>query len=112
MLVAFARCSRDNSFTVAAANKTFVIVMAAGSITGTLIGGLLLGVVPATDLIPLLVTMPDRASASRPGTYMGEPLGHCANGAVGADLPAAKPLRSTSRCTISFQEHPHAAVAR
>ena len=46
MLVAFARYSRDNSFTVLAANRTFVIVVAAGSIAGTLLGGLLLGVIP------------------------------------------------------------------
>lgn len=54
MLVAFARYSRDQSFTVLAANKTFVIVMAAGSILGTIIGGLLLGFVPSVVLIPLL----------------------------------------------------------
>jgi len=57
MLVAFARYSRDNSFTVLAANNRFVIAMAAGSIAGTLIGGLLLGVVPETVLIPLLVAL-------------------------------------------------------
>lgn len=57
MLVAFARYSRDNSFAVLAANKTFVVAMSAGSITGTLIGGLLLGVVPEALLIPLLVAL-------------------------------------------------------
>jgi uncharacterized protein len=38
-------------------NKVFVLAMTAGSITGTIIGGLLLGVVPETVLIPLLVTL-------------------------------------------------------
>lgn len=57
MLVAFARYSRDNSFTVLAANKSFVLAMAAGSITGTVLGGLLLGVVPTGVLIPLLVVL-------------------------------------------------------
>lgn len=57
MLVAFARYSRDSSFQVLNANQWFVLVMAAGSVTGTLIGGLLLGVVPAAVLIPLLVAL-------------------------------------------------------
>lgn len=57
MLVAFARYSRDNSFTVLAANKPFLIAMSAGSIIGTLTGGVLLGTVPETVLIPLLVAL-------------------------------------------------------
>ena len=57
MLVAFARYSRDASFTVLAANARFVTVMAAGSVTGALTGGLLLGVVPAAVLVPLLVAL-------------------------------------------------------
>ena len=55
MLVAFARYSRDHSFGVLRANRVFVLVMAAGSITGTVVGGLLLGVVADAVLIPLLV---------------------------------------------------------
>ena len=55
MLVAFARYSRDASFTVLRANARFVTVMAAGSVTGTLLGGLLLGLIPASVLIPLLL---------------------------------------------------------
>lgn len=43
MLVAFARYSRDNSFQALHDNRSFVIAMAAGSITGTVLGGLLLG---------------------------------------------------------------------
>lgn len=57
MLVAFIRYSRDNSFAVLAANKSFVLAMAAGSIAGTLLGGLLLGVVATAVLIPLLVAL-------------------------------------------------------
>ncbi|MFD0481417.1 sulfite exporter TauE/SafE family protein [Kineococcus sp. GCM10028916] len=57
MLVAFARYSRDGSFAVLRANRGFVIAMAAGSVAGTVIGGLLLGVVPTAVLIPLLVVL-------------------------------------------------------
>lgn len=57
MLVAFVRYSRDQSFTVLAANKTFLVAMAAGSIAGTIVGGLLLGVVPSIVLIPLLAVL-------------------------------------------------------
>ena len=57
MLVAFARYSRDASFTVLRANARFLAVMAAGSVTGSLLGGLLLGVVPTAVLIPLLVAL-------------------------------------------------------
>lgn len=54
MLVAFARYSRDKSFTVLAENKTFVLAMAAGSVIGTVAGGALLGVAPSALLVPLL----------------------------------------------------------
>ena len=57
MLVAFARYSRDSSFRVLQANRTFVLAMSVGSVAGTLIGGLLLGVVPSAVLIPLLVVL-------------------------------------------------------
>lgn len=57
MLVAFARYSQDQSFSVLGANKRFVVVMAAGSIAGTLVGGLLAGVVSTTVLVPLLVLL-------------------------------------------------------
>jgi uncharacterized membrane protein YfcA len=57
MLVAFARFSRDRSFSVLGQNKPFLITMTLGSITGTLIGGLLLGLVPSLVLIPLLVLL-------------------------------------------------------
>ena len=43
MLVGFARYSRDRSFVVLGENRRFVLVMAAGSIVGSFIGGQLLG---------------------------------------------------------------------
>ncbi|WP_314249883.1 hypothetical protein [Streptomyces sp. DSM 40907] len=58
MLVAFApRYSRDGSFAVLDANLRFTTVMAAGSIAGAILGGLLLGVFPDLILIPLLAVI-------------------------------------------------------
>ncbi|MGW0250628.1 sulfite exporter TauE/SafE family protein [Nocardia goodfellowii] len=57
MLVAFARYSRDQSFQVVRANARFVLIMAAGSIAGSMLGGLLLGVVPSGLLIPVLAAL-------------------------------------------------------
>lgn len=57
MLVAFARYSRDNSFSVLGQNKGFLVAMTAGSVIGTIAGGLLLGVIPTLILIPLLVIL-------------------------------------------------------
>jgi uncharacterized membrane protein YfcA len=57
MMVAFARYSRDASFTVLRANLRFVLVMTVGSIAGAFLGGLALGIVPETVLIPLLVAL-------------------------------------------------------
>ncbi|MFV6029315.1 TSUP family transporter [Streptomyces sp. NPDC056264] len=54
MLVAFARYSRDGSFAVLGANLRFTMVMAAGSVAGAVLGGLLLGVFPDAVLIPAL----------------------------------------------------------
>ncbi len=54
MLVGFTRYSRDQSFSVIGRNKIFLLVMAAGSIVGTFIGGLLLGIVPNEVLLPAL----------------------------------------------------------
>lgn len=54
MLVGFARYSRDRSFLVLGENRRFVLVMAAGSILGSFVGGRLLGLVPNTMLLPLL----------------------------------------------------------
>jgi uncharacterized protein len=57
MLVAFARYSRDQAFTVLGSNGRFVIAMTAGSIAGTLAGALLLGIVPNLLLIPALALL-------------------------------------------------------
>lgn len=54
MLVGFARYSRDRSFTVLADNWPFVAVMAAGSIAGSFLGAVLLGLVPVVVLLPVL----------------------------------------------------------
>ena len=57
MLVGFARYSRDQSFAVLGQNCIFLLVMAAGSMVGTFIGGRLLGVVPTYILLPLLAAV-------------------------------------------------------
>ena len=57
MLVAFARYSRDQAFTVLAGNGRFILAMTIGSITGTLLGALLLGVIPNLVLIPALALL-------------------------------------------------------
>jgi uncharacterized membrane protein YfcA len=57
MLVGFTRYSRDDSFAVIGRNKAFLLVMAAGSLAGTLIGGLLLGIVPGAVLLPMLAAI-------------------------------------------------------
>lgn len=57
MLVGFARYSPDRSFVVLGQNKRFVLVMAAGSIVGSFIGGRLLGLVPNSVLLPLLAVI-------------------------------------------------------
>ncbi|MFF5538685.1 sulfite exporter TauE/SafE family protein [Streptomyces cinerochromogenes] len=57
MLVAFARYSRDGSFAVLGANLRFTVTMAAGSIVGAMLGGLMLGVFPDLVLIPLLAVI-------------------------------------------------------
>lgn len=54
MLVGFARYSRDRSFAVLAENRRFMLMMAAGSVLGSFIGGQLLGLVPNTVLLPFL----------------------------------------------------------
>lgn len=57
MLAGFARYSRDNSFGILSVNKSFVAVMAIGSIAGTFIGGRLLGLVPDYFLLPALAAI-------------------------------------------------------
>lgn len=57
MLVAFARYSRDGSFAVLRTNLRFTAALAAGSIAGALLGGLLLGANPDLVLIPALAVI-------------------------------------------------------
>ncbi|GAA1399398.1 sulfite exporter TauE/SafE family protein [Pseudonocardia kongjuensis] len=54
MIVAFARYSRDQAFGVLRSNGRLVVAMSAGSVVGTLVGALLLGVIPNIVLIPAL----------------------------------------------------------
>ncbi|CAE6909728.1 hypothetical protein R69927_05925 [Paraburkholderia domus] len=54
MLTGFARYSQDSSFAVLHRNRTFVLLMAAGSIIGAFVGGQLVGAVPSTLLLPAL----------------------------------------------------------
>lgn len=57
MIVGFTRYSRDRSFVVLGENRGFVLVMAAGSIAGSFIGGRALGLVPSPILLPLLAVI-------------------------------------------------------
>ena len=47
----------DASFAVLRHNMPLVLIMATGSIMGTVLGGLLLGVVPSTVFIPILAAL-------------------------------------------------------
>ena len=57
MLVGFARYSRDRSFVVRGENRALVLVMAAGSIVGSFVGGQLLGLVSSFVLLPALTVI-------------------------------------------------------
>lgn len=57
MLVGFTRYSRDESFSVLGRNRSFLLVMALGSIVGTFIGGQILGVIPSGVLLPILAAI-------------------------------------------------------
>jgi uncharacterized protein len=57
MMVGFTRYSRDRSFAVLRQNRAFLIVMALGSLTGTFVGGQLLGIVPNRFLLPMLAAI-------------------------------------------------------
>jgi uncharacterized protein len=54
MLVSFARYSRDRAFAVLRGNRGFLLLMAVGSMLGTLIGALLLGAISGALLYPML----------------------------------------------------------
>ncbi|WP_238005574.1 sulfite exporter TauE/SafE family protein [Dactylosporangium sp. AC04546] len=57
MLVAFARYSRDGSFTVMRRHTRLLVTLAGGSIAGAVLGGLLLDAVPAAVLVPGLAAL-------------------------------------------------------
>jgi uncharacterized membrane protein YfcA len=57
MLVGFTRYSLDQSFSVIRRNWLFLLVMAVGSVLGTFVGGLLLGLAPNYILLPLLAAL-------------------------------------------------------
>jgi uncharacterized membrane protein YfcA len=57
MIVGFTRYSQDQAFAVLGRNRAFVVVMAAGSIVGSFIGGRLLGLVPGAVLLPALAAI-------------------------------------------------------
>ncbi|MBM3552418.1 MAG: sulfite exporter TauE/SafE family protein, partial [Alphaproteobacteria bacterium] len=57
MLAGFARYSRDRSFLTLGRNRAFALVMAAGSIVGSFVGGWLLAIVPSALLLPALAAI-------------------------------------------------------
>jgi uncharacterized membrane protein YfcA len=57
MIVGFVRYSQDRSFSIIGRNWQFALVMAAGSIVGSFIGGLLLGIVPSAIVLPVLAVI-------------------------------------------------------
>ena len=57
MLVAFFRYSRDRAFGVLRQHGGFVVAMSAGSVAGSVAGGLLLDAVPTVVLVPLVVVL-------------------------------------------------------
>ncbi len=70
MLVGFARYSRDQSFTVLSRNRMFAVVMVAGSIIGSFVGGQILGLVPSVILLPLLAVISGCSPPCRRRTRM------------------------------------------
>jgi uncharacterized membrane protein YfcA len=57
MITGFARYSRDQSFAVIGRNRTFLLVMAVGSVVGAFIGAQLVGMIPAAVLLPVLAAI-------------------------------------------------------
>lgn len=55
MITGLIRYTKDDSFKIVYSHKSFILIMALGSILGAFLGGLLLGVVSGSILIPLLV---------------------------------------------------------
>lgn len=57
MVAGFTRYSRDQSFGVIRAERSFLVVMALGSVAGAFLGGRLLGIVPTKVLLPILAAI-------------------------------------------------------
>lgn len=57
MIVGFSRYTQDASFAVLGKNRTFMVVMAVGSLVGAFVGGMLLGFAPSSILLPLLAAV-------------------------------------------------------
>lgn len=57
MVVGFARYSRDRSFAVLGRHRAFTLIMAAGSVAGAFVGGLMLGLVSGMVVLPLLAAI-------------------------------------------------------
>ena len=57
MIVGFVRYSRDRSFEVITKHLRFVLAIGVGSLAGTFVGSLLLGVVPSAVLLPALAAI-------------------------------------------------------
>ncbi len=57
MVVGFTRYRRDRSFAMLGQNRRFVLVMAAGSVVGSFVGGRSLGLVPGAMLLPVLAAI-------------------------------------------------------
>lgn len=57
MLTGFSRYSTDKSFAVLGQNRSFVLLMAAGSLLGSFLGGQLLGIIPTGMLLPTLAVI-------------------------------------------------------
>lgn len=54
MITGLIRYKKDNSFNVVYPHKSFILIMAMGSILGAFIGGLMVGIISDNILIPLL----------------------------------------------------------
>ena len=57
MAVAFLRYSRDLAFVVLRQERGFIAWLAFGSILGTVVGGLALGLVPSGVIVPIVVVL-------------------------------------------------------
>ena len=57
MITSFTRYSRDRSFAVIRKERRFILIIAAGSLVGAYLGGLLLGIIPTSMLLPILAAI-------------------------------------------------------